>query len=194
MMILGIDIDDVVTETSLALVAHAKIHETEICEKGDILDHLPEVMRGGIPFPSVREYERRFMADIMASAAVKENAVEVLHRLKEAGHRLIYITARGENLFPGSTEVTKNLIAEKDLPCDAIVFDSVDKLKDCRDHHVDLMIDDSVKNCTDIAAGGIPTLLFTSSVNKDADTTLDRVDDWLRLEAYVAQRAKNEAN
>ena len=74
MMILGIDIDDVVTESSLALIAHAEVHETEICEKGDILDHLPEVMRGGIPFPSVEVYLRRFMADIMDSAAVKENA------------------------------------------------------------------------------------------------------------------------
>ena len=52
------------------------------------------------------------------------------------------------------------------------------------------MIDDSVKNCMDIAAGGIPTLLFTSSVNQDADTDLDRVDDWIQLEAYVAQIAE----
>lgn len=190
MMILGIDIDDVVTESSLALIAHAKVHETEICERGDILDHLPEVMRGGIPFPSVETYLHRFMADIMAAAAVKENAVEVLHRLKEAGHQIVYITARGENLFPGSTEVTKKLIAEKDFPCDGIVFNSVDKYKDCCDQHVDLMIDDSVKNCTDIAAGGIPTLLFTSTVNQDAKTDLDRVDNWLQLEAYVAEKAK----
>lgn len=193
-MILGIDIDDVVTESSLALIAHAQVHEREVCEKGDILDHLPEVMRGGIPVPSVKTYLERFMADIMAAAAVKENAVEVLNRLKKAGHQIVYITARGENLFPGSTEVTKRLIAEQHLPCDAMVFNSVDKLKDCREQQVELMIDDSVKNCTDIAAGGIPTLLFTSSVNKDDDTPLDRVETWLQLESYVTQRAKNKAN
>lgn len=193
-MILGIDIDDVVTDSSLSLVAHAKIHETEVCEKGDILDHLPEVMRGGFPTPSVKTYLRRFMAEIMAAASVKENAAEVLTRLKEKGHKLIYITARGESRFPGSTEVTKHLVAEHHLPCDGLVFDSVDKLQDCLNQQVDLMIDDSVKNCTDIAAGGVKTLLFTSIVNQDAETPLPRVDSWLQLEAYVDAMAEKQGN
>lgn len=184
-MILGIDIDDVVTESSLSLVAHAKIHETEICKKGDILDHLPEVMRGGFPTPEVKIYLNRFMADIMDAASLKENAAEVLRRLKERGHKLIYITARGEKKYPGSTAVTERLIKEKNLPCDGIVYDSYDKLQDCIDRGVELMIDDSVKNCTDIAQGGIPALLFTSLVNKDIPTELPRVADWQELEAYV---------
>lgn len=187
-MILGIDIDDVVTESSLSLVAHAKIHETEICQKGDILDHLMEVMRGEFPTPEVKVYLHRFMADIMAAAEVKENAVEVLRRLKARGHRLIYITARGEKKYPGSTAVTEQLIREMELPRDGIVYDSYDKLQDCLDHGVELLIDDSVKNCTDVAAGGVPTLLFTSLVNKDIETGLPRVSNWTELEAYVRAR------
>ena len=189
-MILGIDIDDVVTESSLSMVAHAKIHETEICQKGDILDHLPDVMRGEFPTPEVKIYLNKFMADIMDAAVVKENAVEVLCRLKEKGHKLIYITARGENKFPGSTEVTENLLKDKNLPCDGMVYNSYDKLQDCIDNGVELMIDDSVKNCTDIAKGGIPTLLFTSIVNEDAETDLPRVATWLELEQYVDTMAK----
>ena len=184
-MILGIDIDDVVTESSLSMVAHAKIHETEICGKGDILDHLAEVMRGEFPTPEVKVYLHRFMAEIMDAAVVKENAVEVLWRLKKKGHTLIYITARGENKYPGSTQVTENLLKNKNLPCDGMVYNSYDKLQDCLDHKVELMIDDSVKNCTDIAAGGIPSLLFTSIVNKDIETDLPRVAQWLELESYV---------
>ena len=184
-MILGIDIDDVVTETSLSMVAHAKIHETEICGKGDILDHLSEVMRGEFPTPEVKVYLNHFMAEIMDAAVVKENAVEVLCRLKEKGHKLVYITARGEKKYPGSTEVTENMLKENRIPCDGMVYNSYDKLQDCMDNGVELMIDDSVKNCTDIAKGGIPTLLFTSIVNKDAETDLPRVATWLELEKYV---------
>lgn len=189
-MILGIDIDDVVTESSLSMVAHAKIHETEICGKGDILDHLPEVMRGEFPTPEVKVYLNRFMADIMDAAVVKEHAVEVLWNLKKKGHTLIYITARGENKYPGSTEVTENLLKEKNLPCDGMVYNSYDKLQDCIDNGVELMIDDSVKNCTDIAKGGIKTLLFTSIVNEDAETDLPRVATWPELEQYVDNMVK----
>lgn len=189
-MILGIDIDDVVTESSLSMVAHAKVHETEICKKGDILDHLSEVMRGEFPTPEVKVYLNHFMADIMDAAVVKDHAVDVLWRLKEKGHTLIYITARGENKYPGSTEVTENLLKEKNLPCDGMVYNSYDKLQDCIDNGVELMIDDSVKNCTDIAKGGIPSLLFTSIVNKDTETDLPRVAHWLELEQYVDAMAK----
>lgn len=184
-MIIAVDIDDVITDTSLSLIAHAKLHETEVCEKGEILDHLAEIMRGGFPSPAVKKYFYRFMAEIMAEAKVKEGAAEVLSRLKEKGHTLVFITARGEKRYPGSTEVTKKFIAEEQLPCDAMVFDSVDKLEDCRSYRVDLLIDDSVKNCTDVAAGGIRTLLFTSAVNKETETALDRVENWQQLEKYI---------
>lgn len=193
-MVIGIDIDDVITDTSLSLINHTRLHETEVCEKGEILNHLPEIMRGGFPSPNVKTYFHRFMAEIMAATTVKEDAEDVLKRLKEAGHRLVYITARNDVTYPGSVQVTKRFLKKTALPCDEIIFYSIDKLEDCRKAKVDLMIDDSVKNCEDIAAGGIATLLFTSEVNKVQETDVPRVDHWLALEAYVAEFEKNSAN
>lgn len=189
-MILGFDIDDVVTDSSLSMIAHAKLHETEICKKGDILDHLPEVMRGCFPTPAVREYLNRYMGDIIANAQVKADAPEVLRRLKAKGHQIVYVTARGEMNYPGSTAVTEKLIAEHRLPCDGMAFDSVDKLQDCQRLHADLLVDDSVKNCTDVARGGIPTLLFTSVVNREEPTDIKRVENWLELERTIEAMVK----
>ena len=155
-MILGFDIDDVVTDSSLSMIAHAKLHETEICKKGDILDHLSEVLR----------------------------------RLKAKGHQIVYVTARGEMNYPGATAVTEKLIAEHRLPCDGMAFDSVDKLQDCQRLHADLLVDDSVKNCTDVARGGIPTLLFTSVVNREEPTDIKRVENWLELERTIEAMVK----
>lgn len=189
-MILGIDIDDVITDTSAALMAHAKIHEREVCEKGEILDHLPQVMRGEIHSPNVKCYFERFMAGIMASAAVKDGAVATLTRLKAKGHRLVYITARGETKFPGSTEKTMAFLKHHKLPYDEIVFNSFDKLKDCLAHRLELMIDDSVKNCEDLVKGGVNAVLFTSPVNVGMATSLDRVNSWDELERYVDRLAE----
>jgi uncharacterized HAD superfamily protein len=52
-------------------------------------------------------------------------------------------------------------------------------LQDCQRLHVDLLVDDSVKNCTDVARGGIPTLLFTSVVNREEPADSKRVENWL---------------
>lgn len=184
-MVLGIDIDDVITDTSATLTAHAKIHETEVCEPGEILDHLPQVMRGEIHSPNVKLYFERFMADIMAGASVIDGVVETLQRLKGKGHRLVYITARGETKFPGSKEKTMQFLAKQQLPYDEIVFNSFDKLQDCLDHRIELMVDDSVKNCEDLIQGGINAVLFTSPVNEGLKTDLDRVDGWAKLESYI---------
>lgn len=190
-MVLGIDIDDVITDTSAALTAHAKIHETDVCEAGEILDHLPQVMRGEINSPNVKLYFERFMADVMAGASVIDGAVETLQRLKEKGHRLVYITARGDTKFPGSREKTMGFLADRQLPYDEIVFNSYDKLQDCLDHRIGLMVDDSVKNCEDLIKGGVNAVLFTSPVNQGIKTDLDRVDDWARLESYIDALTKN---
>lgn len=184
-MVLGIDIDDVITDTSAALTAHAKIHEIEVCEKGEILDHLPQVMRGEIHSNNVKLYFERFMADIMAGASVIDGAVETLRRLKSKGHRLVYITARGETKFPGSREKTMKFLEEQQLPYDEVVFDSFDKLQDCLDHEVELMVDDSVRNCEDLVKGGVSAVLFTSPVNLGMKTELDRVENWAELEDYI---------
>lgn len=190
-MVLGIDIDDVITETSLALVEHAKIHEREICEAGELLDHLPQVMRGEILSERVKMYFERFMAEIMANAHVKEGVPEILKQWQEQGHYLVYITARGEARFPHTTKMTADFLEREGLPYDEIVFDSFDKLGDCLAHKIDLMVDDSVKNCEDLEKGGIKTVVFTSPVNQDLETTLDRVDNWPALERYVDNLANH---
>ncbi|HMM05375.1 MAG TPA: hypothetical protein PKD52_01700 [Clostridiales bacterium] len=189
-MVLGIDIDDVITDTSAALMAHAKIHEVEVCQKGEILDHLPQVMRGEIQSPRVKLYFERHMANVMAAALVKDGAKATLKRLKAKGHRLVYITARGDTKFPGSREKTMEFLKKEQLPWDKIVFDSFDKLKDCLEQQIELMVDDSVKNCEDLTKGGIHTVLFTSPVNIGIATDLDRVNDWDELERYIDRLAK----
>lgn len=190
-MVLGIDIDDVITDTSAALMAHAKIHETDFCRKGEILDHLPQLMRGEIHSPEAKGYLERHMAEVMAGALIKDGAKPTLKRLKAKGHRLVYITARGEQKFPGSKEKTMDFLKKEQLPWDEIVFDSFDKLNDCLERQIELMVDDSVKNCEDLTKGGVHTVLFTSPVNRSAATDLHRVNSWDELERYVERLAKS---
>ena len=44
------------------------------------------------------------------------------------------------------------------------------------------MIDDSIEHCEDVKNVGIKSIVFTSNVNKNTSTTVERVDNWLELE------------
>jgi uncharacterized HAD superfamily protein len=86
--------------------------------------------------------------------------------------------------------MTMNFLKSQQLPFDEIIFDSFDKLKDCLDRQIELMVDDSVKNCEDLVNGGVQAVLFSSSVNTGIATNLYRVKDWGELETYLDHLAK----
>ena len=47
------------------------------------------------------------------------------------------------------------------------------------------MIDDAIDTCEDTKKRGIKSLVFNSEINKDRDTSCDRVNDWIELYNYI---------
>lgn len=59
------------------------------------------------------------------------------------------------------------------------------KAQICLDNEIDIMIDDSIEHCEDVKNTGIKSILFTSNVNKETYTIVERVDSWLDLEKKI---------
>ena len=47
------------------------------------------------------------------------------------------------------------------------------------------MVDDSVKYCEEIRKENIKSIVFTSEVNKNINTNIERVSNWLELEEKI---------
>ena len=71
------------------------------------------------------------------------------------------------------------------LKYNKIITGAGKKAELCVENNIDLLIDDSIKHCTNLSNIGIDTLLFNSINNKDIETNLKRVYNWNEVYDYV---------
>ena len=187
-MRLGIDIDDVVTNTSDAIM-ESMLKESNNETLKVLQTHMKEIMKGNISNPEVLEFCSENYVKIYQIVGIKENAKEVMQRLSSEGDEIYFITARGERkgYFRGAEEATLEFIKKNDLEYDGIIFRAMDKATVCLENKIDLFVDDSVEHCEDVNKVGIKSIVFTSRVNKDTPTSVERVNDWLELEKRIEE-------
>ena len=181
---LGIDIDDVIFKTSEEL---NKVLEE--CDDEEILNHKLDIMRGEAVNKKVGEFLKKNVISIITAAKPMKNVAKVIKKIREHSNRIILITARGDKLFPGSEEITKNLLEKYSIEYDDIVFNSLDKVKICRDNNIKLFVDDSPKHCLEVKDNlGISVIGFYSDINRKEmmKSHIDCVGDWDELYSIVS--------
>lgn len=178
-MTIGIDIDDTMTNSTELMLEYAKNYFKEADNK-----KLIEIINSKIEGDLYNFYSK-YLAEMMSKYKLKNNVVEVINRLREKGHKIVIITARGRTIKEGLIEVTKDYFNRNNIIVDEIVFRCADKSNVCIKYKIDLMIDDSISVLDKVNSCGIKTLLFTSIVNKNEKTNIKRIDDWIKLEKYI---------
>lgn len=177
-MRIGIDIDDVITETYQSI----KNYIDEYDKNGELSNYMEDVMRGDMTTPTIKKFFADNCIAIFGNAKMKEHANEVIRRLLENGHEVYIISSRGEIRFKGSEDLTLNYFKANNIPYTKILWNSFDKAQFCKDNHIDVMVDDSAKYCVEIANQNMNSILFTSEVNRSIDVPVPRVNNWLELE------------
>ncbi len=189
-MRIGIDIDDVITDTSLSMKKYIDKYD----DNSDIHNYIEEVMRGEMPTEEIKEFFKENSINIFKNAKVKINASEVMQELLDNGNEIFIITSRGEIKFKGSEQLTLEYFKLNKINYTKILFNSFEKSKICKDNNIDVMIDDSAKYCSEIKEQNMEAILFTSEVNKLANVKLPRVNNWIELKEklYAIKNKKGE--
>ncbi len=185
-MIIGIDIDDVLTNTSQIMKDYLEKYE----KSGDGVRYIVEVMRGEIPTENIKKFFKEYINEICKNVTLKSKAKDVIQRLLNEGHEIIFITSRGETKFPGTEKTTLEYLKNNNVNYTNIIFNSFDKQIDCINNDIEIMIDDSIKNCEAIKKEEIKTILYTSEVNKKINTYIERVENWIELECKINEYKK----
>lgn len=187
-MRIGIDIDDVIAETSVSIKEFIEKYDTT----DDISKYMVEIMRAHFSTKVVKDFFDKYSLAIIKNAKVKSHASEVLSRLINAGNELYMITSRGEQKFKGSENFTLEYFKTNNIPYTKILFNSFEKASICKENQIDVMVDDSAKHCMEIQEEGMHSILFTSDVNKEINVPITRVNDWLELEEKLLAIKKEE--
>lgn len=120
------------------------------------------------------EFWRKYFIDYAKNVQMRIFADEVTRKLKEDGHELYIITARGSFLSHSADvmdyELNKKIVIdwlkEKKITYDEIIFSPENKLDICLENKIDIMIEDSPKGIMNIARK-IPVICFDAGYNEE---------------------------
>lgn len=180
-MNIGIDIDDTLVDTT----RNFKNVIGQYDKSGDIEKYIEEILSGEIPTENIRKFMNTYLLDLTKTIKVKKDASQIIKRLKDKGHKILFITSRNNEECKGLEEFTLEYLKENNVIYDKLFFNSRDKAKVCIENDIDIMIDDSIKHCNNVSSTGITTFLFNSVINKEKKTTLKRVGSWKQLEKEI---------
>lgn len=184
-MIIAIDIDDVLADTLNHFIKYYnKLYKKNFKRDDFYVYHWWKVL--GLSFDDFVKIFKRYAAEKnFEKFSPVRGAQAAVNKLKK-DHHLIVVTGRENYLikateywldryFPGVFQEIyySNSMLEKRL-------EALSKTGACWQGGADLMIDDQFAFAKDCAASGLPTLLFDSPWNNQADLpeNMDRVRSW----------------
>lgn len=185
-MTLGIDIDDTITNSSDIFIKYATIYNIEKNINHRInINELNQDKAFGWIEDNKLEFRNKYLKKILSETKPKNNAIEVINKLKDKGYKICFITARNKDEISSIYNLTYNWLMENNIKFDKLIVNSTNKLKDCIVNNVDIFIDDNYSNCNNIFENlKIPVFMFNTRYNsKHLNLKFERVFDW--NEIYV---------
>ncbi len=187
-MIIGIDIDDTITDTYEVLVNYSQEYMINVLKKEPIMKHgscdeayYTRYLYGWNNNEDI-EFLKEYYEIVMKEVKPKTLAVEYLQKLHNEGHKIVLITARWKAKEFDIREITKRWIEEHNIPYDKLIVNAENKLVAAKQENIDVFVDDTFKNCKMISDNCIKTYLMDSRTNRGfEDEKITRVYSWPHL-------------
>lgn len=195
-MRIGIDIDNVISNFNEMLLEAYLMHDKELRNTG-IINPNAKYIRTGM-FDWSNEEELSFYKDNIEGIAkklkVKEKAKEYIDRLHSDGHLIYIITGRDNGEYSEPYNMTKKWLDENNIYYDNLIltdaYDIHAKSLECLKNDIDIMIDDSVRICSDLITSGITTILMDTPYNRKIN--IRRVKNWEEFYEFVSSYKENK--
>ena len=180
-MKIGIDIDDTISNTAEYLIEEA-IKYDKLYKKKGIIDITTYDFCGLFNWnKNDKEDFYKYVHDNdLHNMTVKEYAKEVINELRKEGHEIYIITRRDINIYKNPYQQTSDWLIKNNIEFDKLVVQAKDKGCVCKEHHIDLFIDDLPSNCERAHELGINVLIFDSPYNKE-ENRFQRVENWKEI-------------
>ncbi len=185
-MIIGVDIDDTLShfvepniQTALKYINENNLNCKMINNKAYYFAEMFDWSR-----EDCNKFWTQESDNMIATAPVRENASDVIKRMRNNGHKVIIITARSKEFHTNPYQISVDWLKKNDIPYDELLIGYKNKANICLEKKVDLFIDDSPQVLREIKEKGIDTLLMKNFHN-DFVTDLRLVSNWSDIEDYI---------
>lgn len=190
-MKIGIDLDGVIFDSERIFRVYAELYDILELHQNGIIDNREVRFQERYNWSQeiINNFMRKYHTKIIEEAAFMPGAKEVIKMLKNEGHELIIITARG-NKKKEHIAITEDILKKNNM----YIFDKycwgVEKKREvCVAEKIDLMIEDSNNNCKAISDAKIKTIYFKDAPNYDIEENeyLKTLYNWGEIYRYIKE-------
>ena len=160
-MTIGIDLDNTLVDTQTKM--YEFIYSDE--RKEDLLKNIEALTTGNTKNEMVKYFYKKYATKIFETAELIIGTKEAIDYLVKTGHRVVFITLRGDKnkMYASSEIATIKYLEEHKIPFSNIIFNSKNKVQDCKTEKIDIMLDDSLRTIARISKTSIKGVLFNPS-------------------------------
>ena len=189
-MKIGLDIDGVIIDSERGFKVSAELFSLEHFGEDRLVDNSVAHVEERYNWPD--EYKKKWHYECLTKVAEESNfmpgAIEVIKRLKDMGHELVIITARG-GFVPRMKDIALEQFEKAGLKFDDYHFVVHEKGKLCKEIGIDVMIEDEYNNCLKVANEGITTLYFRDvKMKKIEKENVKEVNNWGEIYKYFMHK------
>ena len=193
-MIIGIDIDNTITDIEEELNNAA--YEYAIKLGKSIKEHLQDfedIKNNGdvykerfqFSYDELKYFLKNIQEKITNRAEPRSNAVKIINRLREDGHKIIIITARDSEFHDEPYLLSKNWLDKNNIEYDKLIVNAREKGAVCKNEDIDLFIDDQLNNCLDVLKENIKVIRFSDEVCDNKDIV--NLNNWTKIYEYIGE-------
>ena len=197
-MKIGIDIDNVISNFNDTLLTEYLLHDKELRNSGIINKNADYIRKGMFDWNDDEEtnFYKNNIERIAKKLGVIEGAKEYIDKLHDDDHIICIITGRNNGEYKDPYNMTKKWLEDNNIYYDNLIltdaYDKHAKTKECLEHNIDIMIDDSVRICSDCIENGITTILMDTPYNKYSN--MQRVKSWKEFYEYISNYKEDRIN
>lgn len=190
-MKIGIDLDGVVYDSEKDLRIYTELYDMlELKQNNKVNENELKIMdRFNWTEEQFGDFINKYLAPIIKKANYMPGAQMILNKLKEEGHELIIVTARG-----GYDKAIIQITGERLKLDNMNIFDKyyyavTDKGEICDNENIDIMIDDSPENCKCVAGRKIKAIYLKDAPSYEIEENehVKVLYNWGEIYRYIKE-------
>ena len=184
-MTIGIDIDDTITHTYEMLLPMVAIRYG--ISLSELNKELPTYKKMKKTLPDFDNFLTESLPVCARLTPMRTDALEIIKKLKEDGHKIVFITARNPEEYKDPYKISYDFLQVNNVPFDKLLVNIKRKDQQCLLENVDLFIDDNNDNCRAIHKVGVDVLQFGTIFTRKLEN-IDRVENWQEVYNYIESK------
>ena len=193
-MRIGIDIDNCISNFDDVLLEEYIKHDKELRNTGIINDKPYHITVGMFDWSKEEndDFYYNNIQRIAMSLKLLNNAKEVIDKLKADGNEIYIITSRDNGEYVNPEKMTREWLEKYEIYFDKLILTGrYEKGPVCKENNIDIMIEDSIKNCEDIENNGVKCYIMNTRYNQE-ETRFERVKRWNEIYSKISKLYKKE--